>query len=167
MHFIRKIFSRQVPGICIKWDGVKMCVPYVFTSFCFIFPSYVDLNHVSSSLNHQSATISDKIMSANLYIRSVHIARSRYQGISRAGTGQILWDVITCPYPWYLRLARHSSSTKWSKLLMVKETYDKYDIVLYGIALLDAAWFFKEKVMNIQHGAKIYFVQTVFCAHNI
>ena len=33
--------------------------------------------------------------------------------VSRAGTSdyipQILWDLITCPYPWYLHLAQHSS----------------------------------------------------------
>ena len=33
--------------------------------------------------------------------------------VSRAGTSnyipQILWDVITCPCPWYLLLAQHSS----------------------------------------------------------
>ena len=51
---------------------------------------------------------------------SIWVVLSQKQ-VSRAGTSnyipQYLWDVITCPCPWYLLLAQHSSYIQTAKFV--------------------------------------------------
>ena len=52
--------------------------------------------------------------------------------VSRAGTNsyiaQYLWDVITCPCPWYLLLVQNSSTVQWWNLMSAAVTMCCYHL---------------------------------------
>ena len=81
-----------------QWRGALM-----FSWSCAWINAWVNNREVGGLRHHR----------AHYDVNVMQECCARQQQVSRAGTSKyipvILWDVITCPCPWYLLLAQHSS----------------------------------------------------------
>ena len=86
-----------------KWLHAKVSMACYYLSLSIIF------NKEECNINTQRLTFHD-------ITTSMKWGASCQKQVSRAGTSdyipQYLWDVITCPCPWHLLQAQHSSNIK-------------------------------------------------------